>query len=57
MDPDLKDWSTDENNMEIPGEIKLEAGEGGRDPGIPPPPGYRSWEQMVMGGEDADKWE
>lgn len=45
------------NNMEIPGEIKLEAGEGGRDPGIPPLPGYRSWEQMVMGGEDADKWE
>lgn len=57
MEPDLKDWSTDENNTEIPGKIKLEAGEeGGRDPGISPaPPGYRSWEQMVMGGDDADK--
>lgn len=39
MEPDLKDWSTDENNTEIPGKIKLEAGEeGGRDPGISPAP-------------------
>lgn len=34
MDPN-QDWSTDENNKEIPAKIRVETGEeGGRNPGI-----------------------